>query len=385
MASISAMSRRNSCCALGIAQAFGAQAQPGQRCAQVVRHRRHKPVALSQLLADARLHLVEHAAGVAAFQRAVLWQRGAVDVAAQLLRGRGQPVHGAGQPACRPPGCTATSAARRTPMSSSRPSCNDGGAFQKPGRSPWGGWPGGGRGRPIGHRPMRWRAGRARRAFGVRWAQFKHQCERQHMARDHRHDEQQRQPAKQGVQATSAAAATRAACRHHRGPSMGPPHLPLQRLHIEQVARRHARCGSSRASAGRPQSLLRRRETSRSMLRSNASMARPRACSMSWSRLKTRRGMRKKVHSKRNSALDNGTTTPCGRHQVPLDAVQRPAVKAHHLVRPLPGTGAVVAARSGAARSGCGPPARAARRVCPCSRRPPSPGPARSHRGWRGR
>ena len=48
------------------------------------------------------------------------------------------------------------------------------------------------------------------------------------------------------------------------------------------------------------------------MLRSKASMARPRACSMSWSRLHTRRGMPRKVQSRRNSAFDSGTTTPRG-------------------------------------------------------------------------
>ena len=66
--------------ALGaVGQGLGAQAQAGQRRAQVVRDGGHEAVAVLQLAADARLHLVEDAAGLAAFARAVLGQRRAVD------------------------------------------------------------------------------------------------------------------------------------------------------------------------------------------------------------------------------------------------------------------------------------------------------------------
>ena len=57
-----------------------------------------------------------------------------------------------------------------------------------------------------------------------------------------------------------------------------------------------------------------------------------RACSMSWSRLKMRRGMRKRCNNRRNLGVEMGTT-PLGRHQMPRDAVQLPAVKPHHVIR----------------------------------------------------
>ena len=146
MASISAMSRRNSCCARasprfsvrrrsrvsGVRRSCDTAATNRSRSASCWRMR--ACIWLNTRLASRHSSVPSSGSGGRSMSRPS-------SCAAVASRCMGRDSQRAAHQA------TATSAARRTLMSSSRPSCSDGGAFQKPGRSPWGGWPGGGWGR----------------------------------------------------------------------------------------------------------------------------------------------------------------------------------------------------------------------------------------------